>query len=283
MRFAVIGDRSKDLKQIFDSLNSSDSYTQILASSAKEFIKIYRDLKFSGATIFAPFDTSIVKYLDRIDKSAKRFQSVDTIATQNEEIVGYNFQNRQKSKTEIIENFYLFFAGKTHKAQETLENHRKNIISLIGFMGAGKTTISKALKIESYDLDFLVEKKQMLKIYDIFDNFGEKKFRQLETEILMDILKNKNNFCLSTGGGVILTPKARDILKKYTKTIFLYLPVSKILERVENTKKRPLFVKNRQKLEEIFQSRLDYYLDTSDILIDVENKSIEEIAKMIYF
>ncbi len=157
----------------------------------------------------------------------------------------------------------------------------KKHISLIGFMGAGKTTICNALGDKSLDLDFLVEKKAMLKIYDIFKNFGEKKFRELELTTLQEVAKNPKPICLATGGGVVVKSLARQELKKNFYNIFLLLPPKIAYQRIENDKKRPLFSQDLDKMQELFDSRLDWYLDVADLILDMENISTQAAVELI--
>ncbi len=157
----------------------------------------------------------------------------------------------------------------------------KKHLSLVGFMGAGKTTICNALGQQALDLDFLVEKRAMLKIYDIFRNFGQAKFREMELALLKEIAKKPKPICLATGGGVITTTASRTELIKSYCNIFLYLPPEIACERVENDKKRPLFSQDVNKMKELFNSRLDWYLEVADLILDMEKISTETAVKFI--
>ena len=92
----------------------------------------------------------------------------------------------------------------------------KNNIILVGMMGAGKTFIGKALK-ETYpdrnfvDVDEYIENMKNMKIYEIFKNFGEEYFRNLETESLKD-LTEKSNQIISVGGGAFEREENRSVL-----------------------------------------------------------------------
>lgn len=92
-----------------------------------------------------------------------------------------------------------------------------NII-LIGFMGCGKTTfgtwIAKNKKMDFCDTDALIVEKEKKSINDIFSENGEPYFRELETEIVKDLIKSRHNTVVSVGGGLPLKPENRELLKK---------------------------------------------------------------------
>ncbi len=162
------------------------------------------------------------------------------------------------------------------------------IITLIGFMGSGKTYIGNKLSISSnlpfIDLDYYISKKCKLSINDIFLNFGESYFRKKENESLIE-LSLKDNFILSSGGGIIELPKNRLILKdnKFLK-VFLNPDLETIMERIYHSK-RPIVKKSSRKdLISLYQKRLNYYYDLADISIQTTDsdqiiQKILEIAK----
>ena len=105
---------------------------------------------------------------------------------------------------------------------------KQNNIILVGMMGAGKTTIGKELLnvLKDYtliDMDSEIENREKMKISEIFEKYGEKHFRELETNLLKELSKNQNQI-ISTGGGVFEKEENRNILKE-TGTVF-YLKAS---------------------------------------------------------
>ena len=101
-----------------------------------------------------------------------------------------------------------------------------NII-LIGFMGCGKTTfgtwIAKNKKMDFCDTDALIVEKEKKSINDIFSENGEPYFRELETEIVKDLIKSRHNTVVSVGGGLPLKPENRELLKKLGTVVYLQI------------------------------------------------------------
>lgn len=161
-----------------------------------------------------------------------------------------------------------------------------NKIALIGMMGCGKSTIAKVLANEIlyplYEADEVFELEQKISIKDFFKEFGEEKFRKIETEILKNISKT-DKFILSCGGGVILSEENRSILfNRDIFTIYLEAGVDTIYERIKNNSSRPLLlVENPKKeIEQILSSR-DKYYNLANLKISTDNKSVEDIKTEI--
>lgn len=150
--------------------------------------------------------------------------------------------------------------------QEIINPH--NIV-LIGFMGSGKSTIGRALhKISSFsflDSDAIIESQQMLSIGDIFRNFGEKHFRELEIGFCQWIKSHVTHSVISTGGGLPLVFDTREI----GVVFFLDLDFHVILNRLslEERNKRPL-LSNIQKAKELYISRKTSYKQQAHFILN---------------
>lgn len=155
-------------------------------------------------------------------------------------------------------------------------------ICLVGFMGSGKTTIGRALSDKQHmawvDLDAYIEKKANQCIRDIFQEFGEAYFRRLEQEALKELL-GKKDIIISTGGGVITTPRNVAVLKE-EQTIYLKYPFDTLYERIAGDSNRPLAT-SYEALYERFKSRLDLYEAASRVTINCQDKSINQITEEI--
>jgi shikimate kinase len=160
----------------------------------------------------------------------------------------------------------------------------KNIV-LTGFMGTGKSEagkeLSKVLGWKAIDVDTEIEKSQRMKITWIFKQFGEPGFRDIETEMIKKLSKNKN-VIISTGGGAVLRQENMDALRENGVIICLTATPETILKRTSNNNDRPLLqVKEPlKKIRELLEFRMPYY-EKADIMIDTEKKTPLEIAEEI--
>ena len=151
---------------------------------------------------------------------------------------------------------------------------------LLGFMGSGKTTIARKLDPDFVDMDALIEKRIGMSIADFFKVKGEEAFRQVESEILADLLKTDQ--VVSTGGGVVISSRNRDLLKQNPDNIYLKSDFETLYQRIAADKdnQRPLFLNNsKEELREIFQERQAWYEEVASRVIDVTKLSPEEIIE----
>jgi len=162
----------------------------------------------------------------------------------------------------------------------------KNII-LIGYMGVGKGSIAREMiKHSDYmaiDTDDVIESMQNKKIKTIFEEDGEKYFRDLEKKVAKWLQDSVQNTLISTGGGFY---KQKN-LKKIGTIVLLDSPFDEIIKRikahpnaVKKLKKRPLLA-DLKKAKELYDERRPEYLNLADIIIDVTDKSAENCSKEI--
>ena len=159
-------------------------------------------------------------------------------------------------------------------------------IFLIGFMGAGKSTIAKVLQrelgMELVEMDERIVKEQGMSINDIFAQKGEDGFRDIESQLVIDIGKNKNSI-VSCGGGVVVRPQNVENMKKSGKIVFLTATPETILERVKNGKDRPLLNghMNVEYISELMEKRRQMYEDAADVKVSTDGKTVGEICTEI--
>ncbi len=143
---------------------------------------------------------------------------------------------------------------------------------LIGFMGSGKSSVGRLLAKEKnryfLDTDALIESSEGMSIQTIFDKKGESYFRQLEEDTVAWLQNNANDCVISTGGGMLVHCEG---LSKVGKILYLRLPFSKILDRMDTAEleKRPLF-KDLKSAEEMYNRRDKVYEKKADVIIDAD-------------
>ncbi|HEX8965817.1 MAG TPA: 3-phosphoshikimate 1-carboxyvinyltransferase [Patescibacteria group bacterium] len=165
-----------------------------------------------------------------------------------------------------------------------IKNKDASKIVLIGFMGAGKTSIApllaKRLRTNVLEMDEKVIKLSKQKsIKDIFEKYGEKKFRELEAKAAKKIV-TQNPVVISAGGGVVENMETMKHLTKNACVVFLETSFGTISNRLVNTQDRPLW-KNKEKTKKLFEKRQSLYKQYADVLIQTDGKSLGQITSEI--
>ena len=151
---------------------------------------------------------------------------------------------------------------------------------LLGFMGAGKSIIARGLDANYLDMDALIEKRLGMSIADFFAEKGEVAFRKIESEVLAELLET--NQVVSTGGGVVISQRNRELLKTNSDNIYLKADFETLYQRIAADKdnQRPLFLNNsKEELAAIFKERQAWYEEVSSRVLDVTKLSPEEIIE----
>ena len=162
-------------------------------------------------------------------------------------------------------------------------NNKKNLV-LLGMMGVGKTRIgkyvAKKLKINFFDIDKLIEKKNEMKITEIFKTKGEIYFRKEEEFITIKYL-NKKGSIISLGGGGFINDSIRKKVLTECISIWLNVNLETIYKRLKNSNKRPLIYKNDQNnINKIFVERKKIY-SLANHEMNCDNLSLNQAGNKI--
>ena len=157
-------------------------------------------------------------------------------------------------------------------------------IVLIGFMGAGKTTVSDYLST-MFDMDIIemdqeITDREEMSIPDIFATYGEEYFRDLETSLLVE-LQDRKNVIISCGGGTALRENNVAEMKKNGRVVLLTASPETIYERVKDSDDRPVLKgrKNVDGIAELMEQRREKYEAAADIVVQTDHKTVLQVCE----
>ncbi|TAG09974.1 MAG: shikimate kinase [Verrucomicrobia bacterium] len=163
----------------------------------------------------------------------------------------------------------------------------RNII-LIGFMGCGKSTIGRSLQGKLgypwIDTDEHIEQCVGMSVKEIFAKRGEQAFRELESNILLDMTERRiQHHIISTGGGIIGRQENRKMLGKLGFVVWLVASTQVIMERTARNRDRPLLQTDdpKTRIEALLQERRPLYEETAHISIETHGLDSNEVASGI--
>ena len=152
-------------------------------------------------------------------------------------------------------------------------------------MGVGKSTVgkkvAKKLKFNFIDVDKLIEIREGTSINSIFKNKSENYFRELESEISLQMLK-KNNSVISLGGGAFLNKSIRESVKKKSISFWLDVNTDELIKRLKRSKKRPLLHKKNlnDTIKKMYLERKKIY-NEADYRVKCSSSKSHEIVDRI--
>lgn len=233
----------------------------------------YRMAKCGVDLIYNPSETPFLKLMKRMGVQA--VNGLKMLLYQG--VMAYELWNRIKVPEELCGLVY-------RRLREAVYGRK---IILIGYMGAGKTTLGRYLAekyaYEFLDTDAYISEKAGMSINEIFRVYGEKHFRNLETEMLSELMLKNGNMVIATGGGLPLREENRVLLHELGNVCYLRACPETIYERVKNNTDRPLLACDNpyKKICGMLEERTPVYESAADICLDTDALTAEEAAAKI--
>ncbi|HIV14224.1 MAG: shikimate kinase [Clostridiales bacterium] len=158
-----------------------------------------------------------------------------------------------------------------------------NNIVLIGMPGVGKSTVgvilAKELGYQFLDADLLIQKRENRLLKEIIEQEGVDGFIEIENQVNASIEADRT--VVATGGSVVYGEEAMAHLKKIATVIYLRLSYEELEKRLGNLKNRGVVLREGQTLKDLYEERIKLYEKYADLIVDEENKGIEETLQAI--
>jgi 3-dehydroquinate dehydratase type I len=168
--------------------------------------------------------------------------------------------------------------GSIHLVSTLHAKENPMVVVLVGFMGAGKTTVGRIMAERLgqpfVDSDVLIEQRQGRDIRDIFRAEGEPYFRQLEHDTVAGLVRGPDAV-IALGGGAVEDPRSRAVLRN-ARVVYLRVSYNEALARVKRDEFRPML--HRPDLDEVYKRRLSAYEDISVLTVDTEGRRPDAVA-----
>jgi len=254
-----------------DNLQKATQEADIIINTLPSGIKVLEDDWFSKQqTIFdAIYHNSV--YQDIATKTDISFLSGETWL-----------------KNQAIPAFKLFFKDENLSFDEIEFSDKKanDKLILTGFMGAGKSiigeAISKKIDCNFFSTDTIIENKEGLSINEMFAKYGESYFRKTEQEVLNMLSSMNGKAIISSGGGMVLDSKNRELIAENYLSVWLYANSESIMQRAK-PENRPLLKNNFNLgfIQDLMEQRKDFYAQSCNILINTNNRTPQEVIELL--
>lgn len=223
--------------------------------------------------IYNPEKTPFIRRLEQL--GTKAVNGLKMLLYQG--ILAYELWNNLIVPEELAERVY-------RKLSDAVYGRK---VVLIGYMGAGKTTVGRYIAQKSgytfIDTDAYIVEKAGMSINRIFEKYGEVYFRELETEILKELKDKKGNMIIATGGGLPMREENRQCLHELGEVYYLRAKAETIYDRVKGSGERPLLAcaDPLTKIKEMLCERAPVYEAVSDRQLDTDDITLDEAAAYI--
>ena len=234
--------------------------------------------------VYTPARTRFMKMVQ--EAGGRAVNGLDMLLYQG--VIAYELWNPQvrvdsgtiKAAKQMIEDYLI--------KKQAGEGRGENLI-LIGFMGAGKTSVGEHFaaryRMPMIDTDKEIEAAAGMAISDIFATRGEEAFRRLETGVLEKLLKQGGRSVISVGGGLPLRAENRALLKQLGTVVYLDVLPETVMERIgADVSDRPMLHGSdvMGRIISLLESRKPYYLKASHIIVDVNGRDVDDIVEEIH-
>ena len=164
------------------------------------------------------------------------------------------------------------------------KDHAHQHVFLVGMPGAGKTTIGRALaqdqEMAFYDVDALIQDKAGKSLQSIMIYDGEEAFRELEYEVIKDIVENKTPSVVATGGGTVLSEKTVQLMREAGFVVFIQRDVTQILDDLD-MEIRPLLKESIEYIFRLYEERYPLYEEVSHVKIENISNVASAVAAIV--
>lgn len=316
--FAVAGNpvlKSREpgiLRRAFDAAGMNALCVPLAMRDARETVEMIRELDIQGTVITTPFKQEIIPFLDELDGKARAVGSVTIVVNNGGKLIGFNtdpapqanntkrvmgketghaaFTDNRRLLAGSAEAFRLF-TGREAPVEEMEkvlhggDSPAPDRICVVGFMGAGKSTIGPAvaarLSMPHVDVDTRVEERTGRTIKDIFRESGEEVFRRHEKDEIRDILGH-GRCVVAAGGGTVLDNENVSRMKASSLVVWLFAGFKETLLRIGTDPSRPLAT-GKESIENTFRNRIPVYARASHLLVKTDGASVDEVAERIVY